>query len=77
MKKYEIALMGRDFIKTYEYDYMYIMQNKLQDFIGDFGNELTRIELSILDQDEDGGNNNTYTFCEIDINELRKGEKVK
>ena len=76
MKKYEIALMGKDFIKTYEYDYMYIMQNKLQDFIGDFGNELTRIELSIIEQDIDGTNINSYCFCEIDMSELRKGEEL-
>lgn len=78
-KKYEIALMGQDFCKTYEYDTMSEMQFALEDFILYSDKVLTRIELSIIEQEEDFGgidNLNTYTFCEIDMIELRKGEEL-
>jgi hypothetical protein len=76
MKKYEIALMGKDFIRTYEYNTMAEMQYHLEDFILYADEETTRIELSILEQDEDGANNNAYTFCEIYMSEYRKGEQL-
>jgi hypothetical protein len=74
MKKYEIALLGKDFIKTYEYNTMVEMQENLQEFISYANEETTRIELSIIEQDEDFGDNlNSWCFCEIDLNEYRKG----
>lgn len=75
MKKYEIALIDEtDGITTYEYDDMFTMQDYLREFIEYADGYLTKIELSIIEQDIDGTNINTYCFCEIYMNELRKGE---
>jgi hypothetical protein len=67
--------MGKDFIKTYEYKTMVGMQENLVDFISYAIEETTRIELSIIEQDEFGENINCWTFCEIDLTEYRKGIK--
>jgi hypothetical protein len=84
MKKYEIALLygscKYESVKTYEYNTMSEMQAELEDFILYSDKDLVKIELSILEQEEDFGcfdNLNTYTFCEIYMNELRKGEELK
>ena len=73
MKKYEIALLcehGYDGVKTYEYETIYDMQQDLMCIVEH--SDAPKIELSILDQDEDGSNNVSYTFCEIDLLEMRK-----
>ena len=76
-KKYEIVLVGKDFIKTYEYGTMTEMQENLADFISYADEETTRIELNIIEQDEDFGDNlNCWCFCEIDLNEYRKGNEL-
>lgn len=75
MKKYEIAMLYSeeyDSVKTYEYDTLEDMQKDLKYIIECA--DVPKIELSILDQDEEGSNNVVYTFCEIDVLEMKKGD---
>lgn len=76
MKKYEIALLGKGFIKTYEYKTMAEMQEKLEDFLSYADEKATKIELSIIEQDEEFGDNlDCWCFCVINLNEYRRGRK--
>ena len=76
MKKYEIALLyyscEYENVKTYEYDTMDDLQQELKSIIENADESLFKIELSIVEQNEDGENLNAYIFCEIDIKQLNK-----
>ena len=81
MKKvYEIALLygGFDYenVKTYEYATMEEMQNDLKEILKREDKALFKIEISILEQDQNGENEKVYTFCDINIQELLRGERV-
>ena len=82
IKKYEIALLFGSYkyhnVETYEYNTMEGLQEMTKYVVGNKEKDLYKIELSILEQDADGGDNlNSYTFCEIDMLELVKGENLK
>ena len=75
MKKYEIAFIYNDYdyenadIETIEFDTFEEARNHIDEEF--FNNEepdenLYRIEFSVVEQDEDGCNNDIYTFMEID-----------
>lgn len=76
MKKYEIALLFGSYeyesVKTYEYDTIKDMQQDLKKITENADTNLYKIELSIQEQDLHGENLNTYTFCEIDMQQLRQ-----
>ena len=80
MKKYEIALLygshTYDNVEVYEYDTMRDMQVALYSIMENHDNDLCKIELSILKQDEDGCNEDSYTFAEINIEQFIEGNKI-
>lgn len=77
MKKFEIAIMYNSYtyedVKTYEYDTIEELQQHLQWIMNSNDDCIYKIELSIQEQDEDGANEDTKTFCEIYPKEY-KGE---
>lgn len=78
MKKYEIVLVDMlDGVKTEEYDTMEQMQDYLQEFIEYADDYLEKIEINIVERDEDFGYYvNSWCICEINMNEYRKGETL-
>lgn len=78
-KKYEIALLFDSYeyenVETYEYDTIQEMQKDLKCIIEKADDNLYKIELSILRQDEYGENLDTYSFCDIDMKWFSRGEK--
>lgn len=74
-RKFEIALL----YNSYDYNDAYIETiefeltetERVKDYIINTLKErnetLYKIEVSILEQDEDGANEDTHTFCDIDV----------
>ncbi len=78
MKKYEIVLVDMlDGVKTEEYDTMEQMQDYLQEFVEYADDYLEKIEINIVERDEDFGYYvNSWCICEINMNEYRRGAKL-
>lgn len=80
MRKYEMALLYESYnyekasIIVEEYNNIEFMQYDLKEILKYTDNNLYKIELSILEQDENGENINCWTFCEINVREYLKGK---
>ena len=74
MKKYEIALLYGSYeyedVETFEYETLLETKNDLQYFIENHRENLYKIEISILEQDESGENENYFIVAEIDIKNI-------
>lgn len=86
IRKFEIALLydsydyNDAYIETIEFELTETEQVKkyILDTLKEESESLYKIEVSILEQDEDGANNETYTFCDIDYLQLKnKLEEAK
>lgn len=82
-KRYEIALLfgsyEYDNVQTYEYDTIEDMKNAVKDIMAKADCDLYKIELSVLEQDEDGENITTCALCDIfvkNIIEEKQSERV-
>ena len=78
MKKYEISLFDVDKVPYWvgEYDTMEEMQEDLKCIMQDNYPDLTKIELAIIEQTEDGDNINAWVFATIDCKNYIKGENL-
>ena len=74
-RKFEIALLydsydyNDAYIETIEFELTEAEQVKkyILDNLKEENESLYKIEVSILEQDEDGANEDTHTFCDIDV----------